>query len=57
MIIQQGRSGDCYLLASLDCILSSGSGGIEKIKSLFTQTADGVTVRIPYSDISKNLKS
>jgi len=56
MIIQQGRSGDCYLLASLDCILSSGSGGIEKIKSLFTQTADGVTVRIPYSDISKNLK-
>lgn len=56
MIIQQGRSGDCYLLASLDCILSSGSGGIEKIKSLFTKTTDGVTVRIPYSDISKNLK-
>lgn len=56
MIIQQGSSGDCYLLASLDCILSSGSGGIEKIKSLFTKTADGVTVRIPYSDISKNLK-
>ena len=54
--INQGSIGDCYLLATLDCVANVGTEGRERLKSLFTQTKEGVTVRIPRSQISDNLK-
>jgi hypothetical protein len=54
--IKQGHTGNCYFLASLDCIFNSGPEGLAKIKSLFTETEHGVTVRIKLSDISEHLK-
>ncbi len=54
--IAQGGTGDCYLLATLDCIFSSGSEGISKVKSMFTKTENGVEVRIKRTPISSNLK-
>ncbi len=44
--IKQGQTGDCYLLSSLNCMFHSGPGGLAQIQSLFTETEDGVTVRI-----------
>lgn len=40
IIIEQGRTGDCYLLACLDCIIKTGPDGRQKIKSLFTEIRD-----------------
>ena len=57
LIIQQGPVDDCYLLVSLDCIFNSGTEARELLKSKFTQTADGVTVRIKRNIQSANLKS
>lgn len=53
--INQGQTGDCYLLASLDCILKSGPEGRQTLKNLFTETNDGIEVRINYNDQSKFL--
>lgn len=55
--ISQGKTGDCYFLASLDCIFNSGPEGLAKIKSLFTETEHGVTVRIKRTAISAHLKA
>ncbi|KTD64147.1 hypothetical protein [Legionella shakespearei] len=49
--IQQGNTGDCYLLTAIDCILNSGTEGLPLVKSLFTQTAEGVALRIKRTDI------
>jgi hypothetical protein len=54
--IKQGEVGDCYLLAGLDCIINVDPEGRAKFKSMFTQTADGVTVRIKRTAIGNNLK-
>ncbi|RUR09805.1 hypothetical protein [Legionella sp. km772] len=54
--INQGKTGDCYFLASLDCIFNSGPEGLAKIKSLFTETEHGITVRIKRTTISAHLK-
>jgi hypothetical protein len=55
--IAQGQIGDCYLLASLDCVLSIGEEGLGLIKSLFTENLDGsVTLRIKITDQSANLR-
>ena len=54
--IKQGQVGDCYLLASLDCILNM-KGGRELLKSLFTENSDGsVTLRIKRTHLSNHLK-
>ncbi|RYB30339.1 hypothetical protein D7227_14995, partial [Legionella pneumophila] len=54
--IRQGKTGDCYLLATLDCILNSGPEGYAAIKSLFKETKDGIEVRFKSSDLSQNLQ-
>ncbi len=43
--IKQGNTGDCYLLAALDCIFQSKEG-YDQIKSLFKEVPGGVEVRI-----------
>ena len=55
ILIEQGDIGDCYLLASLDCIFNSGPKGYEYIKSLFTEVPEGVIVRLRHNDQSTNL--
>lgn len=55
IIIQQGGVGDCYLLASIDCLLHSGDEGCNLLKSMFTETELGVYVRIKRSEQSHNL--
>ncbi|CEG55803.1 sbcc family protein [Legionella fallonii] len=54
--LNQGKAGDCYLLAALDCVFNLGSEGRDLIKSLFTETKDGVTVRIKRTNQSAFLK-
>lgn len=54
--IQQGKSDDCYLLASLDCLFHAGPEGLASIKSLFVETECGVSVHIKRSLISAHLK-
>lgn len=49
--IRQGSAGDCYLLTAIDCILNSGSEGLALVKSMFTETAEGVSLRIKRTDI------
>jgi hypothetical protein len=45
--IKQGKIGDCYLLAALDCILNSGQEGRDAVTSRFTLTQEGgVIVRL-----------
>ena len=54
--IQQGKTGDCYLLAILDGLMNNGPEGLDMIKALFRQSTDEVIVlRIPRSDLSNNL--
>lgn len=54
--IKQGQTGDCYLLAVLDCVLSSGKEGRDLVASMFTQNADeSVTLRIPHNRHSQYL--
>jgi len=53
--ISQGQTGDCYLLAVLDCFMNTGPEGLAYIKSLFTETADAVIVRLKQSALSQNL--
>jgi hypothetical protein len=55
-IIRQGNAGDCYLLASLDCIFNLGQEGYDVVKSMFTETEKGVEVRIKHTDQSKRLQ-
>lgn len=55
--IQQGRTGDCYLLASLDCLFNGPVHQTDKLKQLFEQTDKGVTVRIPFSPLKQYLDS
>ncbi|KTD11057.1 thiol protease [Legionella gratiana] len=54
--IKQGRGGDCYLLAAVDCLLNSGQGGYALLKSLFVEKAGGVEVRIKRTEQSKLLQ-
>ena len=54
--IKQGETGDCYLLAALDCIFNANDEAYELIKSLFTEMRDGVEVRIKCTDQSDNLR-
>lgn len=54
--IKQGIGGDCYLLASLDCILAN-SEGYKAVKSLFTSTENGVFVKIKRTNLSAFLKT
>ncbi|MBL7481560.1 hypothetical protein [Legionella bononiensis] len=49
--IIQGQTGDCYLLTALDCIMNSGDEGLQLVKSLFTETEDGVYLRIKRTEI------
>ena len=54
--IKQGDGGDCYLLASLDCILNGDSKNRKKIQSLFTQTSTGGELRIKSNPQSSKLQ-
>lgn len=46
ILIQQGIAGNCYLLCSLDCILNGSSANQDLIRSKFSQTSEGVYLRI-----------
>lgn len=56
IFIEQGATGDCYLLAALDCIFNGGNESAELIKSLFTPSKNGVEVRLKCTDQHANLK-
>lgn len=46
--INQGQTGDCYLLACMDCILNGDPKERELLKNMFKQNSDGsVEIRIP----------
>jgi hypothetical protein len=55
MTMEQGQTGDCFLLASLDCLLHLPEGRA-KFKSMFTATSTGVTLRIKKSALSSDLQ-
>jgi hypothetical protein len=55
ILIKQKKAGDCYLLCSLDCILNGGTENRGIAQSKFTQTPEGVILRIKRTDQSKNL--
>ncbi|MFJ1267676.1 hypothetical protein ACD661_03775 [Legionella lytica] len=55
ILIQQGVVGDCYLLCSLDCILNGRPENQDLIRSKFTQTHEGVYLRIKRTDQSHYL--
>ncbi|APF02036.1 TPA: hypothetical protein ACJ5DT_002456 [Legionella pneumophila] len=48
--IKQGRSGVCFLLACLDCLLNGETEGADIIREKFKQTKSGVIVRIKRTD-------
>ncbi len=54
--LMQGTTGDCYLLAALDCIFHLDKKGRNKVKSQFTETDDGVIVRIKHHAQSVGLE-
>ena len=57
IFIRQGKAGNCYMLAALDCIFNSGPESYQLIKGLFTNTTDNtVTVRLKHSAQSDNIK-
>lgn len=55
IMIKQGPVGDCYLLATLDCLLNTTDGGYDIVKSWFTPVHNGVEVRLFFTDSSPNL--
>lgn len=55
--IKQGKVGDCYLLASLDCVFNTDWQGYQFIKSLFTEVPGGVVVRLRHNANSVYLES
>ncbi|HGC5941931.1 TPA: hypothetical protein ACIZCU_002786 [Legionella pneumophila] len=48
--IKQGRSGSCFLLACLDCLLNGEAEGADVVRKKFKQTTSGVTLRIKRTD-------
>ncbi len=54
--IEQGRVGDCYLLAAIDCLYNSKDGK-KRLTNMFTELSNGdIEVRIQYSKQSQYLK-
>ena len=53
--MSQGNTGDCFILASLDCIINSSPQGLDIIKSMFHQVDGGVEVRIKRNKLFQNL--
>lgn len=56
ILIEQGATGDCFLLAALDSILASGPEGLATLKAMFSETESGVTVHIKRTGQSKFLQ-
>lgn len=63
LFIRQGRTGDCYLLASLDCIYNSGKEMRDNLKARFKELTDEngqkdgrIEVRLNHNNHSKNIK-
>ena len=53
--IKQGAVGDCYLLASLECLFRAN---IDLIKKRFSILDDGrIQICLKHSDLSKNLRA
>ena len=52
----QGNVGDCYLIATIDCIANGSPQGYEFIKSMFEETDTGVYVRVPHNPLRKNVE-
>lgn len=48
--IKQVRSGSCFLLACLDCLLNGEAEGAGVVRKKFKQTTSGVTLRIKRTD-------
>lgn len=57
LIIKQAATGDCYLLAGIDCIYNLGEEARQLLKSKFKQTDEGVEVRIKHTSQSVYLAS
>lgn len=55
--IKQGKTGDCFLLSSLDCIFNNETDGVGAVRTKFKQTEAGVTLRIKRTDESMKLHS
>ncbi|HAT8178535.1 TPA: hypothetical protein JA361_03465 [Legionella pneumophila] len=55
--IKQGRTGDCYLLAAIDCIINGNVDGLNHIKKMFEQTEDGVYVKIKRTQLYHDSKN
>lgn len=54
--IKQRDTGDCYLLATLECFFGANTEGYALIQRLFTRVAMGVEVRFFRNEHSRNLK-
>jgi hypothetical protein len=53
--IQQGEGGNCSLLTTFGCLVTLGPPGYNAVKKLFTETKQGVEVRIKHNRMSKNI--
>lgn len=54
--IRQGRTGDCYLLATLDCLLNGLRENRDHVKSLFRQNEDGsIELKLRSSELTQYL--
>lgn len=52
---RQGATGDCYILATLDCLLNTGVEDRHVVKSMFREVAGGVELRIKRNPASAHL--
>ncbi|WP_133138461.1 hypothetical protein [Legionella genomosp. 1] len=56
LTLRQGKTGDCYLIASIDCIYNASKEGRERFKSMFKQLGNGdVEIRVKRTKQSENL--
>lgn len=56
ILIQQGNTGDCYLLAALECFFNGSPEGFALIHRLFRKVDGGVEVRFAHNEYSHHLK-
>ncbi|RAP35875.1 hypothetical protein B1207_09820 [Legionella quinlivanii] len=56
LTLSQGKTGDCYLIASIDCIYNASKEGRERLKSMFKELDNGdVELRVKRTKQSENL--
>lgn len=52
--IFQGKAGDCYMLAALDCLFNSNTG-LERVRSMFNEYSHGIELKINRNKFSENM--